>query len=53
VGNRDQFEATVRAIVANRIRPVVDAVYPLSPLAEALRAQERGAFFGKIGISMA
>jgi NADPH:quinone reductase-like Zn-dependent oxidoreductase len=52
VGNRDQFEAMLRAIAANRIRPIVDRVYPLERLADALRQLESGKFFGKIGITM-
>jgi D-arabinose 1-dehydrogenase-like Zn-dependent alcohol dehydrogenase len=52
VGNRDQFEAMVRAIAANGIRPVVDRIYPLERLREALRYMETGSFFGKIAITM-
>jgi NADPH:quinone reductase-like Zn-dependent oxidoreductase len=52
VGNRDQFEAMLRAIAANHIRPVVDQVYPLERLQDALRHMESGKFFGKIGITM-
>ncbi len=52
VGNRDQFEAMVRAIAANGIRPVVDRIYPLERLREALRYMESGSYFGKIAITM-
>ncbi|MDO7842186.1 zinc-dependent alcohol dehydrogenase family protein [Sphingomonas immobilis] len=52
VGSRDAVEAMLRAITANRIRPVVDRVWPLDRLADALRALETGAFFGKIGIAI-
>lgn len=51
VGSRDDVEAMLRAIVANRIRPVVDRVYPLERLGDALKAMETGGFFGKIGIA--
>lgn len=51
VGNREQFDAMLLALVANRIRPVVDRAYPLEQLAEALGALERGDFVGKIGIT--
>jgi NADPH:quinone reductase-like Zn-dependent oxidoreductase len=53
VGSRDAMEAMLRAIATNRIRPVVDRVWPLDRLADALRALESGAFFGKIGIAIA
>lgn len=52
VGSRADYEAMLRAVAANRIRPVVDAVYPLDRLKDALRHLESGAFFGKIGISI-
>jgi NADPH:quinone reductase-like Zn-dependent oxidoreductase len=51
VGSRQHFEDLLRAIVATRIRPVVDAVYPLDRLSDGLRALRSGAMFGKIGIS--
>lgn len=51
VGSRDGFEAMLRAIVVNRIRPVIDAVYPLDRLGDALRKLESGDFFGKIGVA--
>jgi NADPH:quinone reductase-like Zn-dependent oxidoreductase len=51
VGSRRQFEATVRALEATGIRPVIDRVYPFD--------QARGAFdhlasgpFGKVVISV-
>lgn len=52
VGNRDQFETMVRDVAANRIRPVVDRVYPLERLQDALRYLESGKFFEKIGITL-
>jgi len=51
VGSRDDYEAMLRAIVVNRIRPVIDAVYPLDRLGDALRRLESGDFFGKIGVA--
>lgn len=50
VGNRNDFEAMLRGLTLNRVRPVVDQVYPLERLGDALRLMERGNFFGKIGI---
>lgn len=52
VGSRDDFEAMLRACVTARVRPVVDSVYPLDRLADALRHLESGDFFAKIGIVM-
>jgi NADPH:quinone reductase-like Zn-dependent oxidoreductase len=51
VGSREHFEDLLRAIAATRIRPVVDAVYPIERLADALRALRSGRIFGKVGIS--
>lgn len=51
-GNRDAFEAMLRAIEVNRIRPVVDRVFPLEDLAGALHELESGRFFGKVGIEI-
>ena len=34
------------------IRPVIDIVYDLERLPEALRRMESGDFFGKIGINL-
>ena len=52
VGNRDQLEDLVRAIVATGIRPVVDRVFRLEDLSEALASLAGGRFFGKIGIEI-
>lgn len=48
VGNRDGFEAMVRAIDLHRLQPVVDRVYPFEALREALDYLASGAHFGKI-----
>ena len=52
VGNREQHEAMLTFCAANRVRPVIDAVYDLARLPEALRLLESGRFFGKIGINL-
>jgi NADPH:quinone reductase-like Zn-dependent oxidoreductase len=52
VGNRDQFEAMLQAMAVNRIRPVIDRIYPLERLREALRHMESGSYVGKIAITM-
>jgi NADPH:quinone reductase-like Zn-dependent oxidoreductase len=48
---RDQIDM-VRAIEANRIRPVVDRTFPLEKLADALRHLQAGQHFGKICIDI-
>ena len=53
VGNRDGLEDLARAIAATGIRPVVDRVFPLEHLGQALAALRAGAFFGKIAIQIA
>jgi NADPH:quinone reductase-like Zn-dependent oxidoreductase len=51
VGSRAQQIDMIRAIEANKIRPVIDCQYPLENLAEAFRYQESGRHFGKICLS--
>jgi NADPH:quinone reductase-like Zn-dependent oxidoreductase len=53
VGSRDGLEALVKGVVAARIRPVVDRVYPLEALGDALECMRSGRFFGKIAVQMA
>lgn len=48
VGPRDQFEAMNRAIVAQDIKPVIEAVFPLEQVADAFALMDRGGHFGKI-----
>jgi NADPH:quinone reductase-like Zn-dependent oxidoreductase len=48
VGNRDGFEAMLRAIGQHRIRPVVDRVFPFDALREALVELGKGSHFGKL-----
>lgn len=50
VGNRNDFEAMLRGLRTNRIRPVVDRLFPLEQLPDALRTMERGDFFSKVGV---
>ena len=51
VGSRADFEDTLRGIVAARIRPVVDTVFPVERLADAFQSLHTGRMFGKIGIA--
>ncbi|MCP9229417.1 NAD(P)-dependent alcohol dehydrogenase [Mesorhizobium sp. LMG 17147] len=48
VGSRESFEAMNRAIVVNRLRPVIDRVMPWNQAAEAFRYLEHGSPFGKV-----
>jgi len=50
-GSRATFEAMNRAIAENRIRPVIDRVFPWRDFAEALRYLGEGRHFGKIALS--
>lgn len=52
VGNRDQHEAMLAFTAAHKIRPVVDVVYDLERLPDALRHLESQLFFGKIGVNL-
>jgi NADPH:quinone reductase-like Zn-dependent oxidoreductase len=51
VGSREMFEAMNRAIVAHRMRPVVDRVFGFEEARAAIRYMESGAHFGKVVIS--
>ncbi|WP_236025110.1 zinc-dependent alcohol dehydrogenase family protein [Arenibaculum pallidiluteum] len=48
VGSRASFEAMVRAIEGNDLKPVVDRVFPWTDVADAMRYLESGAHFGKV-----
>lgn len=50
VGNRDGFEAMVRAISQHAMRPVVDRVFAFEELRSALDYLANGGHFGKICI---
>lgn len=51
VGNRESFEAMVRAMAAGQLKPVIDdKVYAFEVLREALEAQPEGRHFGKVCI---
>jgi NADPH:quinone reductase-like Zn-dependent oxidoreductase len=51
VGNRDAFEALLRAMTQHQIRPVIDRVFDFAELKEAFAYLKSGAQFGKICIS--
>jgi NADPH:quinone reductase-like Zn-dependent oxidoreductase len=48
VGSREMFEAMNRAIALHKLKPVVDRVFPVSEIRDALRHMESGGHFGKI-----
>src|SRR5262249_62119904 len=50
-GNRAHFIAMNRAIAVNRLRPIIDRVFPFDHVLGAFRYYETGTAFGKIVIS--
>ena len=52
VGDREMFEEMNRALHVNRIRPVVDRVFPFEEAPAAYRYQASRAFVGKIVIAV-
>jgi NADPH:quinone reductase-like Zn-dependent oxidoreductase len=50
VGIRDMFEAMNRAIGLNKLRPVIDRVFPFIHSIEALKYMAKGTHFGKVCI---
>jgi NADPH:quinone reductase-like Zn-dependent oxidoreductase len=52
VGSRAMFEEMNRAIDVNKIKPVVDKVFPFDKAADAYRCQAAGDFVGKVVITI-
>jgi NADPH:quinone reductase-like Zn-dependent oxidoreductase len=52
VGSVEMFQAMNRAISHNKLKPVVDRVFPFAQTREALRHMESAQHFGKIVISI-
>ena len=50
VGNRDGFEAMLRAFEQHQVKPVVDRAFAFEELKEAMAYLKKGAHFGKICI---
>ena len=48
VGSRESFEAMNRALAVNRLRPVIDRVFPWGEAAAAFHHLEHGSPFGKV-----
>jgi NADPH:quinone reductase-like Zn-dependent oxidoreductase len=52
VGSRTMFEDMNQAIDVNKIKPVVDKVFPFDKAADAYRCQAAGDFVGKVVITV-
>lgn len=52
VGNRMSFESMNAAIETNRIKPVIDRVFPFAEVIDAYRYYATGRSFGKVVISL-
>ncbi len=52
VGSRASLEQLIQAIEVNRIKPVIDKVFPFDHAAEAFALQASGNFLGKIVIGL-
>jgi NADPH:quinone reductase-like Zn-dependent oxidoreductase len=50
VGNRDGFEAMLRAFEQHKVRPVLDRTFAFEELKEAMAYLKKGAHFGKVCI---
>ena len=48
MGSSEDFRRMLKAVVANKLKPVVDSVEPLERAKEAMRRMETGEQFGKI-----
>ena len=52
VGSREMFEAMNRAMEVQKMKPVIDRVFPFTQAREALTLMESAAHFGKIVIAV-
>ncbi len=52
VGTRVTLEQLIQAVEVNRIKPVIDKVFPFDQALDAFRLQASGKFLGKIAISI-
>ena len=52
VGDRKAHEAMLAFAAKHAVRPVVDVVYDLDRLTDAMRHLESGRFFGKVGVNL-
>jgi NADPH:quinone reductase-like Zn-dependent oxidoreductase len=52
VGSREMFEAMNKAMAVQKIKPVIDKVFPFTEAREALKLMESASHFGKIVIAI-
>jgi alcohol dehydrogenase len=52
VGSRDRLSEMIAAVAAKQIRPVIDRVFPLADISEALLYLKAGKHFGKVCIEI-
>jgi NADPH:quinone reductase-like Zn-dependent oxidoreductase len=52
VGSREMFETMNRAIALARFKPLIDRVFPVSELPDAVKHMAGGAHFGKVCINL-
>ena len=50
MGSAEDFRQMVRAVTANKLRPVMDEVFPLEKVRDATERMETGRQFGKIAL---
>jgi NADPH:quinone reductase-like Zn-dependent oxidoreductase len=52
MGNVAEYREVVRQLGLGRLRPIVDAVYPLARVRDAYERLERGAQIGKVTVEI-
>lgn len=52
MGSAEEFEQMIQFITDYKIKPVVDSVYPLTEIEQALERMKSGNQFGNIGLEM-
>jgi NADPH:quinone reductase-like Zn-dependent oxidoreductase len=52
VGSRQDFADMLNAITTNKIKPIVDRIFPLARAAEAFAYLESGGHFGKVVVEI-
>lgn len=50
MGSAEDFRQMLRAVTVNKLKPVVDKIFPLEEAREAMERMESGGQFGKIGL---
>jgi NADPH:quinone reductase-like Zn-dependent oxidoreductase len=50
MGSAEDFRQMLRAVAVNRLKPVVDGVFPLAKVRDAIQRMESGEQFGKIAL---